>query len=161
VRVPADCLIGGENEGWRVLMHGLVQERLVVAVRSAVLAEAALDQTIAYVKERKAFGQPVFSFQNTQFKLAEIAADVEAARPFVDRCIEAHAAGELDAVTAAKAKLWTTDMADRVLDECLQLHGGYGYVWDFPIARAWADARVHRIYAGTNEIMKYIIGRAL
>jgi acyl-CoA dehydrogenase len=161
VRVPADCVIGGENGGWRVLMHGLVQERLVVAVRSAVMAEAALDQTIAYVKERKAFGQPVIAFQNTQFKLAEMATDVEAARPFVDRCIAAHAAGELDPVTAAKAKLWATELADRVLDECLQLHGGYGYVWEFPIARAWADARVHRIYAGTNEIMKYIIGRAL
>lgn len=161
VEVPAENLIGGENGGWRVLMHGLVQERLVVAVRSAVIAEASLDATVAYTKERKAFGGTVFDLQNTQFKLAEIAADVEAARPFIDRCIELHARGELDPVTAAKAKLWTTDMADRALDECLQLHGGYGYVWDFPIARAWADARVHRIYAGTNEIMKYIIGRQL
>ena len=161
VEVPADCLIGGENEGWKVLMHGLVQERLVVAVRSVVMAEAALDQTVEYTRSRKAFGQPVFSFQNTQFKLAEMAADIEVARPFVDRCIAAHAAGTLDPVTAAKAKLWTTDLADRVLDECLQLHGGYGYIWDYPIARFWADARVHRIYAGTNEIMKYIIGRAL
>lgn len=161
VEVPADCLIGPENEGWRVLMHGLVQERLVVAVRSVEMAAAAVSQTIAYVKQRKAFGQPVFSFQNTQFKLAEMAADLEAARPFMDRCIEAHAAGTLDAVTAAKAKLWATELADRVLDDCLQLHGGYGYVWEFPIARAWADARVHRIYAGTNEIMKYIIGRSL
>ena len=161
VRVPADCLIGGENEGWRVLMHGLVQERLVVAVRSVVIAEAALDQTVAYTKERLAFGKPVFSFQNTQFKLAEIAADIEAARPFIDRCIQAHAESALDPVTAAKAKLTATDLADRVLDECLQLHGGYGYVWEYQIARFWADARVHRIYAGTNEIMKYIIGRAL
>ncbi|MVA96566.1 acyl-CoA dehydrogenase [Nitratireductor sp. CAU 1489] len=161
VEVPADCVIGSENEGWRVLMHGLVQERLVVAVRSAVIAEAAVDQTIEHVKQRKAFGNTVFDFQNTQFKLAEMASDVEVARPFVDRCIELHARGELDMVTAAKAKLWTTELADRVLDDCLQLHGGYGYVWEFPIARAWADARVHRIYAGTNEIMKYIIGRQL
>lgn len=161
VEVPVDCLIGGENEGWRVLMHGLVQERLVVAVRSVAMAEAALAQTIDYVKTRKAFGQPVFSFQNTQFKLAEMAADVEVARPFMDRCIEAHAADTLDQVTAAKAKLWATELADRVLDDCLQLHGGYGYVWEYPIARFWADARVHRIYAGTNEIMKYIIGRSL
>jgi acyl-CoA dehydrogenase len=161
VEVPVANLIGGENEGWRVLMHGLVQERLVVAVRSAVIAEAALDATVEYTKQRKAFGKSVFDLQNTQFKLAEIAADVEAARPFIDRCIELHAKGEVDPVTAAKAKLWTTDLADRVLDECLQLHGGYGYIWDFPIARAWADARVHRIYAGTNEIMKYIIGRQL
>lgn len=161
VEVPVANLIGGENEGWRVLMHGLVQERLVVAVRSAVIAEAALDSTVEYTKQRQVFGKTVFDMQNTQFKLAEIAADVEAARPFIDRCIELHAKGELDPVTAAKAKLWTTDLADRVLDECLQLHGGYGYIWDFPIARAWADARVHRIYAGTNEIMKYIIGRQL
>lgn len=161
VEVPAANVIGGENEGWRVLMHGLVQERLVVAVRSAVIAEAALDATIEYTKQRKAFGKTVFDLQNTQFKLAEVAAGVEAFRPFVDRCIELHARGQLDPVTAAKAKLCTTELADRVLDECLQLHGGYGYIWDFPIARAWADARVHRIYAGTNEIMKYIIGRQL
>ncbi len=161
VRVPVENAIGGENEGWRVLMHGLVQERLVVAVRSVAMAEAALDQTVDYVKNRKSFGKTVFDMQNTQFKLAEMAADIEVARPFTDRCIEAHARGELDPVTAAKAKLWTTELADRVLDDCLQLHGGYGYMWDFPIARAWADARVHRIYAGTNEIMKYIIGRDL
>jgi acyl-CoA dehydrogenase len=161
VEVPAENLIGGENEGWRVLMHGLVQERLVVAVRSAAIAEAALDRTVAYVKERHAFGGKVFDFQNTQFKLAEMAADIEAMRPFVDACIAAHAEGRLDPVTGAKAKLVTTELADRVLDACLQLHGGYGYMWEFPIARAWADARVHRIYAGTNEIMKYIIGRAL
>lgn len=161
VEVPAEDMIGPENGGWKVLMHGLVQERLVVAVRSVVLAEAALDMTVDYVKGRKTFGKTVFDMQNTQFKLAEMAADIEAARPFVDRCIEAHAAGVLDPVTAAKAKLWTTELADRVLDDCLQLHGGYGYMWDYPIARFWADARVHRIYAGTNEIMKYIIGRDL
>lgn len=161
VRVPAENIIGGENEGWKVLMHGLVRERLVVAVRSAVIAEAALDQTVEYTKNRKAFGKTVFDFQNTQFELAGIAAEVEVARPFVDRCIELHATDALNMDVAAKAKLWTTELADRALDKCLQLHGGYGYMWEFPIARAWADARVHRIYAGTNEVMKYIIARNL
>ncbi|MBX3551145.1 MAG: acyl-CoA dehydrogenase family protein [Pseudolabrys sp.] len=161
VRVPAANIVGGENEGWKVLMHGLVRERLVVAVRSVVIAEAAVDQTVEYTKTRKAFGKTVFDFQNTQFELAEMAAEVEAARPFVDRCIELHAEDACNMDVAAKAKLWTTDLADRVLDRCLQLHGGYGYMWEFPIARAWADARVHRIYAGTNEVMKYIIARNL
>ena len=161
VRVPASKMVGSLNQGWEILMDGLVQERLVVAVRSAVLAEVAVDQTIEYTKTRGAFGQTVFDFQNTQFKLAEMSADVEAARPFVDRCIELHAKGELSMNVAAKAKLWTTELADRVLDDCLQLHGGYGYMWEFPIARAWADARVHRIYAGTNEVMKYIISKNL
>jgi acyl-CoA dehydrogenase len=161
VRVPQENLIGRENDGWTVLMHGLVQERLVVAVRSVVIAEAALDQTIAYTRERKAFNQTVFDFQNTKFELAKYAAEIEVARPFVDRCIELHAKGELSMNVAAKAKLWTTELADRVLDDCLQLHGGYGYMWDFPVARAWADARVHRIYAGTNEVMKHIISRDL
>ncbi len=161
MRVPAHCLLGGENEGWRILWHGLAQERLVVAVRSMVICEAAVDQTVAYTKDRKAFGQPVFEFQNTQFKLADHATSIEAGRVFIDRCIEQHAAGQLSAVTAAKAKLWTTELQDQVLNDCVQFHGGNGYMWDYPIARAWADARVHRIYAGTNEIMRYIIGRAL
>tara|TARA_B100000315_G_scaffold248291_1_gene278012 strand:- start:6906 stop:8051 length:1146 start_codon:yes stop_codon:yes gene_type:complete len=161
VRVPATNLVGELNQGWALLMDGLAQERLVVAVRSIVLAEAAVDQTIEYTKQRKTFGQTVFDFQNTQFKLAEMTADVEAGRPFIDRCIELHAQGECSMYLAAKAKLWATELADRVLDDCLQLHGGYGYVWEFPIARAWADARVHRIYAGTNEVMKYIIAKNL
>ncbi|PPR63375.1 MAG: Acyl-CoA dehydrogenase [Alphaproteobacteria bacterium MarineAlpha3_Bin7] len=161
VRVPATSIVGGINNGWKVLIHGLAQERLVVAVRSIVIAEAAVDQTIAYTKGRKAFSQTVFDFQNTQFKLAEMTAKIEAGRPFIDRCIEHHAQSGLSPVLAAKAKLWATELADRVLDECLQLHGGYGYMWEFPIARAWADARVHRIYAGTNEVMKYIIARDL
>ncbi len=161
VRVPAANLVGELNQGWALLMDGLAQERLVVAVRSIVLAESAVDQTIEYTKQRKTFGQTVFDFQNTQFKLAEMTADVEAGRPFIDRCIELHAKGECSMYLAAKAKLWATELADRVLDDCLQLHGGYGYVWEFPIARAWADARVHRIYAGTNEVMKYIIAKSL
>lgn len=160
VKVPAGRLLGGvENEGWRQLMHGLAQERMVVAVRSMVMAEAALDQTLAYVRERKAFGKPVLDFQNTRFKLAEMATEIEVGRPFVDRCIEMLAENALSPELAAKAKLWTTRLADRVLDDCLQLHGGYGYMWEFPIARAWADARVHRIYAGTDEVMKHIISR--
>ena len=161
VRVPPENMVGEENDGWRVLMHGLVQERLVVAVRSVVIAEVAIDQTLEYTRGRKAFGQTVFDFQNTKFKLAELAAQVEAARPFMDRCIELHTGATLSMDVAAKAKLWATELADRVLDDCLQLHGGYGYMWDFPIARAWADARVHRIYAGTNEVMKHIISRSM
>ena len=161
VKVPADSRLGEENAGWHILMDGLVRERLVVAVRSIVMAEAAITQTIAYTKERQSFGQSVFNFQNTQFKLAELAADVETARPFMDRCIELHVTDEISPEVAAKAKLTMTELADKVLDDCLQLHGGYGYMWDFPIARAWADARVHRIYAGTNEVMKYIIARSL
>jgi len=161
VRAPADARLGGENEGWSILMDGLVRERLVVAVRSIVLAEAAIDQTIEYVKQRRAFGQTVFDFQNTKFKLAEMVSEVEASRPFIDKCIELHVAGEASPELAAKAKLTTTELAHRVLDECLQLHGGYGYMWEFPIARAWADARVHRIYAGTIVVMKHIISRNL
>ncbi len=153
--------LGDENDGWRILMDGLVRERLVVAVRSIILAETAIDQTLDYVKERRTFGQTVFDFQNTKFKLAEMISEVEAARPFVDKCIERHVIGEVSPELAAKAKLTTTELAHRVLDECLQLHGGYGYMWEFPIARAWADARVHRIYAGTNEVMKHIISRNL
>ena len=161
VRVPADCLLGGENEGWRCLMGELVQERLLVAIRAMTTCEAALEETVGYTRLRKAFGQPIFDFQNTRFKLADAAAEIQVGRVFVDRCIELHAQGRLDMRTAAMAKLWTTELQDRVLDDCLQLHGGYGYMWEFPIARAWADARVHRIYAGTNEIMREIIARGL
>ena len=161
VRVPALNMVGELNKGWSLLIDGLAQERLVVALRSIAMAEVAVDQTIEYTKQRKTFGQTVFDFQNTQFKLAEMSADVEAGRPFIDRCIELHVKGGVTPELAAKAKLWATELADRVLDECLQLHGGYGYMWEFPIARAWADARVHRIYAGTNEVMKYIIAKKL
>ena len=161
VRVPASCMLGEENGGWKVLMSELVQERILVAVRAASTCEAALDATIRYVKDRKAFGQPVFDFQNTRFQLANCATKTQALRIFTDRCIELHARGELDMHTAAMAKLYSTEVQDEVLDACLQLHGGNGYMWEYPIARMWADARVHRIYAGTNEIMREIIGRAL
>ena len=161
VCVPASYMVGYLNQGWSLLIDGLAQERLVVALRSIAMAEVAVEQTINYTKERKTFGQTVFDFQNTQFKLAEMSADIEAGRPFMDRCIELHAEGGVTPELAAKAKLWATELADRILDDCLQLYGGYGYIWEFPIARAWADARVHRIYAGTNEVMKYIIAKSL
>jgi acyl-CoA dehydrogenase len=161
LRVPATNMIGQENEGWRILWAGLARERMVVAIRSMAIAEAALDMTIEYTKQRKAFDQAIFEFQNTQFKLAEMATEIEVGRPFVDRCIAMVDDGTLTPETAAKAKLWTTELQGRVVDECVQLHGGYGYMWEFPITRLWADSRIHRIYAGTNEIMKYIIGRSL
>ncbi len=161
VRVPKENLLGAEGQGFIYLMQELPQERLSVAVNAVAAAEAALQWTLDYVKERKAFGKPIAAFQNTQFKLAELDTEVTAARVFVDRCLELHCEGKLDVPTAAKAKLLTTDLQCKVMDECVQLHGGYGYMWEYPIARAWADARVQRIYAGTNEIMKLIIGRAL
>jgi len=123
--------------------------------------EAAIEWTKAYVSERKAFGKPVSGFQNTRFKLAELATETQVARVFVDRCIELILEKELKAETAAMAKYWTTDLECKVIDECLQLHGGYGYMWEFPIARAYVDARVQRIYGGTNEIMKEVISRSL
>jgi acyl-CoA dehydrogenase len=161
MRVPADCVLGEENGGWSILMTGLARERMVVAVRSMAICEAAVEQTVEFTKSRSSFRGTVFDHQNTQFTLAEAATGVEVTRPFVDRCIELLAAGELSAETAAMAKLWATELQDRILDDCVQLHGGYGYMWEYPIARAWADARAHRIYAGTNEVMKYIIGRSL
>ncbi len=161
LRVPASAMLGEENGGWKVLMSELVQERVLVAVRSAATCEAALENTVRYVKERKAFGQAVFDFQNTRFRLADAATLTQALRIFTDRCIELHARGELDMHTAAMSKLYSTEVQDKVLDICLQLHGGNGYMWEYPIARMWADARIHRIYAGTNEIMREIIGRAL
>lgn len=161
LKVPVENLLGGENEGWRLLMSGLVQERLIVAVRAVATCETALEQTIAYVKERKAFDQRVFDFQNTRFTLAELVTEVQIARHFMDRCIKLHAQGQCDMRTAAMAKLATTELQQKVLDACLQLHGGNGYMWEYWIARAWADARVTRIYAGTNEIMKELIGRTL
>jgi len=161
VRVPAGALLGRENDGWRMLMHGLVQERLIVAIRSLSMCEAAFDQTLEYVRTRRAFGSLILDFQNTRFKLAEIATAIDAMRPFLDQCVALHARGALTPVLAAKAKLGVTEVADRVIDACLQLHGGYGYTTDFPISRLWTDARVHRIYAGTNEVMKHIIGKAL
>jgi len=161
VRVPCSNLIGEEGMGFVYLMQELPQERLTVGISAVAGAEAILAQTVAYVKERKAFGKPVAAFQNTQFKLAEMDSELTAMRVFIDRCIELHLQGKLDVPTVAKSKLLSTDLQCRIIDECVQLHGGYGYMWEYPVARAWADARVQRIYAGTNEVMKVIISRAL
>ena len=161
MRIPAENLLGEENGGFKVLMAELVQERLLSAIRAMGTCEGALDATVDYTRTRRAFGQAIFDFQNSRFVLAELAAQIQVGRVFVDRCIELHAAGDLDAHSAAMAKLWATECQDRVLDACVQLHGGNGYMWEYPIARMWADARVHRIYAGSNEIMKEIISRSL
>ena len=142
-------------------MQQLPQERLVIAVRSATSIETALEWTVEYTKERKAFGQSIAEFQNTRFKLAEIKSKAVMMRAFVDRCIAAHLKGELDSVTAAMAKMQSTEVLWDVLDDCVQLHGGYGYMWEYPICRAWADNRMARIAGGTTEIMKEIISRDL
>jgi acyl-CoA dehydrogenase len=161
VEVPAENLLGQENNGFIYLMQELPWERLQIAIAAAAKAEAAIEWTRNYVNERKAFGRTVASFQNTRFKLAELATEVQVARVFVDRCIELLMNKTLDAATASMAKYWVSDLECKVMDECLQLHGGYGYMWEFPIARAYVDARVQRIYGGTNEIMKEVISRSL
>jgi acyl-CoA dehydrogenase len=161
VEVPAENLLGQENDGFIYLMQELPWERLQIAIDAIAKAEAALEWTRAYVSERKAFGTPVASFQNTRFKLAELATEVQVGRVFVDKCIELLINKQLDTATASMAKYWVTDLECKVMDECVQLHGGYGYMWEFPIARAYVDARVQRIYGGTNEIMKEVISRSL
>jgi len=161
VRVPASAALGPINSGFKLLMSELAQERLSIAVGAVASAEAGLEWTLDYVRSREAFGKRILDFQNTRFTLATIKAQVTMARVFVDRCIELHCAGQLDAATAAMAKLETTELQFRALDACLQLHGGYGYMAEYPIARAWADSRVQRIYGGSNEIMREIIGRTL
>jgi len=161
VEVPAENLLGQENNGFIYLMQELPWERMQIAIGAAAKCEAALRWTIDYVNERKAFGKLVASFQNTRFKLAEVATEVQVMRVFVDRCMELLLEKKLDAATAAMAKYWASDMEGKVLDECLQLHGGYGFMWEFPISQAFVDARVTRIYGGTNEIMKEVISRSL
>jgi acyl-CoA dehydrogenase len=162
VWVPADNLLGtSEGQGFRQLMAELPRERLVIAVSSVITMEKAVAVTTEYVKERQAFGQRVFDFQNTQFKLAECKAKAEVARVYVNDCIARQLAGTLDLTSAAIAKLWVTESEWQVVDECLQLHGGYGYINDYPIARMWRNARVQRIYGGSNEIMKLLIARSL
>jgi alkylation response protein AidB-like acyl-CoA dehydrogenase len=160
-RLPAGSMLGEQGQGFRYLMEHLTQERLVVAVGSVAMAEAILDQTIGYCQQRTAFGRPIAAFQNSRFALAEMRTEVDIARVFADWCIASHVRGEFGAIEAAKAKWWITDLLNRVVDRCLQLHGGYGYMREYPVARAFTDARVQSIYAGTNEIMKEIIGRAL
>jgi len=161
VRVPKENLLGEEGNGFAYLMEELPQERLNIAIGAMATCDSILEQTVAYVKERKAFGKAIASFQNTQFKLAELDAKITAMRVFVDHCLALHIEGKLTTVMASKAKLLTTELQDQVVDECLQLHGGYGYMWEYPIARAYADSRVQRIYGGTSEVMKLIIGREL
>jgi len=161
VRVPVANRLGEEGDGFRWLVHNLPQERLSIALHGVAAARAALDWTLAYVKERQAFGQPIGTFQNSRFKLAELATEVEIGQTFVDRCVLARNAGELTAEEAAMAKLWCTELQGRATDLGVQLHGGYGYMSEYPIARAYADARVTRIYGGANEIMREIVGRSL
>ncbi|MCC5578422.1 acyl-CoA dehydrogenase family protein [Microtetraspora sp. AC03309] len=161
VRVPAANLLGEEGNGFRELVANLPQERLSIAVAAVAAARAALEWTLAYVKERHAFGRPIGAFQNTRFRLAEIATEIDLACHYVDDCVRALGEGELTAEDAAKAKWWCTELQGRVVDTCLQLHGGYGYMEEYPIARAYADARITRVYGGTTEIMKEIVGRSL
>jgi alkylation response protein AidB-like acyl-CoA dehydrogenase len=161
VRVPVENRLGEEGEGFLQLVSNLPQERLSIAVSSVAAARAAFDWTLEYAKERQAFGQPVGSFQNSRFKLAEMQTEVEVGQAFVDQCITALNAGELTAEEAAMAKWWCTELQGRVVDAGVQLFGGYGYMTEYPIARAYADARITRIYGGTTEIMKEIIGRKL
>ncbi|MBE7368376.1 acyl-CoA dehydrogenase family protein [Ramlibacter pallidus] len=164
VRVPAENLLGGEamrNRGFICLMEQLPWERIQIAVTAVASAQAAIDWTVQYVKDRRVFGQPVAAFQNTRYKLAEMQTEVQVARVFVDKCLELVLQDRLDTATASMAKYWTTDLQCKVMDECVQLHGGYGFMWEYPITRAYADARVQRIYGGTNEIMKEVITRAM
>ncbi|WP_225991505.1 acyl-CoA dehydrogenase family protein [Actinomadura montaniterrae] len=161
VRVPAGNLLGGEGEGLDLLLRQLPQERLLIAVGAVSSAERAVDLTVDYVKDRTLFGRPSFTFQNTRFELAECAALTRVGRAFLDDCVQRHLAGRLDGATAAMAKYWLTDMQCQVVDRCLQLFGGYGYMREYPIARMYADARAQRIYGGANELMKELIARSL
>jgi acyl-CoA dehydrogenase len=161
VRIPADHLLGEINKGFRYMMQELPQERLCISVNCQARAEAAFQLTQAYVKDRKAFKQRIADFQNTRFKLAALWADLQAGRSLCDSLIQRHLAGQLDTASASAGKLWHSEMLARVTDECVQLHGGYGYMQEYAIAKAYVDARIERIYAGTSEIMKEIIARSL
>lgn len=161
LRVPASAMLGGEGQGFALMMSKLPQERLAQAVRSAIVAETIIDWTVEYTSERKAFGQTIADFQNTQFVLADLKARVAAARVFTDKCIELFMAGKLDPVDAAMVKMVTADLHCEVADKCLQLFGGWGYMWEYPIARAYADARIVKIAGGSNEVMKMIIAREM
>jgi alkylation response protein AidB-like acyl-CoA dehydrogenase len=161
VELPAEARLGAEGQGFILLMKELGWERLQIAITGITSAEAALQWTVAYARERKVFGQTVFDFQTTKHKLAELKTEIQIGRVFVDRCIQQMVDGELDPSDAAMAKYWITDLQCKVMDQCLQIHGGYGYMMEYPIARAFADARVQRIYGGANEIMKELIARTL
>ena len=161
VKVPKENLLGEEGMGFIYLMRELPQERLSIAVSAVASCEAVIEETVKYVKERTAFRKSIAEFQNTQFTLAQLEAEVTAMRVFIDRCAELLVKKELSTVEASKAKLLATELQGKVTDQCVQLHGGYGYMWEYPVARAYADARVQRIYGGTSEVMKLIIGREL
>ncbi|WP_313022074.1 acyl-CoA dehydrogenase family protein [Mobilicoccus sp.] len=161
VRVGDDHLLGAPGMGFIEMMKHLPQERLGDAVGCLANARQILAETLQYTKDRKAFGQPIGSFQHNKFKLAEMVTKAEVTQAFLDQCVVAHAKGELTAVDAAKAKWWAAEMQSQILDECVQLHGGYGFMNEYRVARAWRDARVHKIWAGSNEIMKELIGRDL
>jgi acyl-CoA dehydrogenase len=161
VDVAADSLIGEVDRGFAHMIARLPQERLSVAVANLAHANWVVTETLNYVRERRAFGRPIGSFQHNRFRLAELVTELEVAQAYVDRCVQMHVAGELSPVDAAKAKWWTADVQNRVIDGCVQLHGGYGYMQEYEVARAWCDARVTKIWAGSNEIMKEVIGRDL
>ncbi len=161
VRVPASAMLGEEGKGFEQMMTKLAQERLAQAIRSATVAETVVAYTVEYTAQRKAFGKTIGDFQNTQFKLAELQTEAVVGRQMVDRCIAAFMKGELDAIDAAMAKMWLSNMHCKVVDECLQLFGGWGYMWEYPIARAYADARIVKIAGGSIEVMKHIIGRQM
>ncbi|HEU0190568.1 MAG TPA: acyl-CoA dehydrogenase family protein [Mycobacterium sp.] len=161
MRVPVDNLLGGEGEGFYQLVRNLPQERLSLGVGAVAATEGILAETLDYVRQREAFGSPISGFQNTQFVLAEVATELDVARTFLDDCIEQHLTGQLTAARAAKLKWWTTDLQFRTADRCLQLYGGYGYMREYPVSRAFVDARIQTIYGGTNEIMKTIIAKDL
>ena len=161
VRVPVTNCLGAENQGFNYLMSLLPQERLTIAVSAQAAAQRAFDEAVAFTKERKAFGKTLLDFQNTRFKLAECATEAKVGRAFVDDCIAKHLQGKLDAATASMAKMWLSERCCEVADTCLQMHGGYGYMFEYPVARIWTDARVGRIYGGTNEIMRELIARSL
>ncbi|HGM7492069.1 TPA: acyl-CoA dehydrogenase family protein [Pseudomonas aeruginosa] len=161
VRVPKENLLGDAKGGFFYLMNMLAQERLTNACGAVAGAEAALQATIDYVKERQAFGRPVAHFQNTRFKLAEMRTQIDVAQVFTDRCVMDHNQKKLSPEVAAEAKLFTTELLGKVVDEGVQLHGGWGYMWEYPICRMYANARIQRIFAGTSEIMKEIISRGM
>ena len=161
VEVPVANLLGEEGKGFYALMMNLAQERLNMAVGALAVCQAALDWTLAYTRERTAFGQPISQFQHNKFLLAELSTSVQVAQVYVDRCIELHNDGALSAEQASAAKYYCTELQNRVVDRCLQLHGGYGYMTEYPIARAWADSRIQTIYGGTSEIMLEVVGRAV
>ena len=161
VKVPVENLLGEEGRGFYYLMHNLPQERLSIAVGALASAEKIFEDTLTFVKERTAFGRPIGKFQNSRFRMAEMQTEITIARTFVDECILELNENKLSNEKASMAKYWVTEMSGRVIDQCLQLHGGAGYMWEYPVAKAYAGARINRIFGGTNEIMREIIGKSM